>query len=299
MTTFYGTDENSNLRIKLFEKSLKKVQQLWIKVVVFDCGSTHPDFGRIIAQHAEIIDIQRGKFNWLGDQTRKMLEYTNNQYPERYVFRTEPEKHGLLTETSLWFLMQKAQVNPDVLYVSPTRNLEKSKLPRPLAITESSVWRQVNVLMDSKNDLSFQKIHDGSVSEWPGSLFWPILITQKWVGVILLSKDPAWWTWFFPRIVAAMEGKSLYVPIEYNYDEQEIKKENADMRKLWKFCKSEIILDTVRSKLKEWRVQEVIDILQSCSCAQQFDLKNNLAFKRLHQFVIMFDELSDAVVSKK
>jgi hypothetical protein len=51
--------------------------------------------------------------------------------------------------------------------------------------------------------------------------------------------------------VAAMEGKSLYIPVGYNYDEQEIKKENADMRKLWKFCKIEIILDIVRLNLKE------------------------------------------------
>lgn len=298
MTTFYGSDENSNLRIKLFESSLENARKLWVKVVVFDGGSNHPDFERIVLQYSDVLDIRRWKFHGLGDQTRKMLEYSHTHYRNKYIFRTEPEKYWLLTEIYLWKIIQKALENPDIHYISPTRILETSKLPKPLAIAEASVWRQVNALLRTKDEESFQEIHDGSKSEWSGSLFWPILITQLWIDAILSSEDTAWGTWFFPRIVAAMEGKSLYVPLGYNYDEQEIKKENTDMRKLWKFCTSKWITGEVKNKLKIGDVQEAIKSIQLCPWGEEVDLENNLAFKRLQQYVAMFNGLSGNIKSR-
>ncbi len=298
MTTLYSTDENSNLRIRFFEKSLENAKKLWIKVIIFDGGSNHSRFLEIIKNNREIIDIQYGTFSGLGNQTRELLKYINSQYPEKYVFRTEPEKYGLITEGDLWVLVQKVKKHPNALYISPTRDLKNSRLPRSLAFVESLVGRQVNWLLQLKDIANFQEIHDGSESEWAWSLFWPVLISPEWIGPIVRTTDLAWWSWFFPRMQAAMDGRSIYHPIAYLYSKEEIEKENQDMKKLWKFCKSVNSLSDVRYLLKMGNVTDCMILIEQSAEVTNFILKDNLAFKRLWQYNTILQGLS-ALINMK
>lgn len=286
ISTCYKDDENSELRYKLALKLIQNASNLWINVLIFDNWSTNSDYINSF-KNFNNITIVNWTWNTLWEQTRAMLEYAGKNFSQDYIFRTEPEKYWTVEKNVLNSLIAKHLLSENHDFVSPTRKDYKN-VPTSLRIVEKSLWWKINELIKSIDEKVYQLITDWISSEWPWSLFWPILIPRNSIQIILEWEDKQWWSWFIPRLESALKWKSLYVPIEYSYDEEEIKKENNDLKILYKSIKKfGLDLKVLRWYLKNWDLKSFLNEISSIN----EDFSNNLALKRCKQYLEMGDKL--------
>lgn len=207
-TTFYGEDDVSEVRSLIACETLRRINDLGIKCVVVDGGSTREFIEQIdeLENIVVIIDSSLG----MGESRRKALEIAMTQFPEsNYYLWMEPEKDDLIKETSIKSMLAPLQEGQTDIVVPKRESLDS--YPKFQRKIEQRANKRVS---DSLN------IHDSEGKDldlW----FGPKMFNREGAKYFLnyKSKLDKWDSIIAPVVEGQRDGAKIKsVDVDYKYD---------------------------------------------------------------------------------
>ncbi len=213
-TTFYGTDPVSQTRQKLAEQFLTKANDLGIRSVVVDGGST-PEFLDWMRQLKNVHVEVEPKLS-MGESRRHALHAAREKYKTPFYLWVEPEKSNLLTPETLHAMISGLRSGAADIIV-PSRKSHET-MPKFQAWIEKRANFRAHQLMPGEHETfdlwfgpkMFNNEGAGFFESYKGTL-------DKWDSIIK------------PVVDAYQAGKRIStVEVDYTYDPTQTDTEKDD-----------------------------------------------------------------------
>ena len=213
-STMYGTDDASNMRVKLALQFLEKAKELGLKVVIVEGGSTNQKF----LQEATPIrfpnlTLIKSQTVAMGPKRRESLKTAMEMFPHAlYFLYTEPEKSDLISAPNIKSMVEALENGANI--VVPERRGGLKNYSRLQTWMEYRANKRVNKLTKPGTE---------KIDMWFGPKIFDRTAAREFLDYNKEGDKLDFWDAIHVPVITASKkgGRIVSVPIDFIYPEEQ------------------------------------------------------------------------------